>query len=139
LSGERIAWTLIRPRGRRNPLRRSTVSLASAAGALQRLFVFHFVCVSWVLFRSRTLTEAISMFVGAKTWVWRPEYAVAFGFLATVVAAILAIDLLNEIRGEEYPFAGASLSARVAAGVAGVSVLAIFGANELNAFIYFQF
>ncbi len=49
------------------------------------------------------------------------------------------MDVINETRGEEYVFETAVETRRVAVGVALMAVVAVFAANQLNAFIYFRF
>ena len=136
---ERMAWTLAGPRGRKNPLRRSTLPIGSFVGWILRILLFQFVCLSWILFRSQSLGRAWMMLKGAGNLSWSPGLGTGFRFLALVASPLLFLDLINEARGEEYPFERSSLRRRLAFGVALVAVVTFFSANQLNAFIYFQF
>jgi alginate O-acetyltransferase complex protein AlgI len=137
LGVERIAWSLSGTR--RNPLRATRWPLLSPSGVGLRLLVFHFVCVSWVLFRATSLDQAFGLFAGMGRWTWQPAYGPAAIFLALFASSLLAIDLVNERRGEEYLFEKASVPLRVAVGIVFVALIAAFSGNEANAFVYFQF
>ena len=117
----------------------ATASLASARAWLSRIVVFHLVCLAWVFFRARGLREAIAFLQGLGSLAWLPEYGIAFRFLALFTLPLFLIDLVNESRGEEYLLENAPEMRRVALGVAMMAVVALLAANQLNAFIYFQF
>ena len=61
--------------------------------------------------------------------------------IGELIAALplFVMDLVNESRGEEYVFERAADTRRVAVGLAMMAVVAVFAANQLNAFIYFRF
>jgi D-alanyl-lipoteichoic acid acyltransferase DltB (MBOAT superfamily) len=105
----------------------------------KRILIFHFVCLSWIFFRAASLGAAWQMLKGLKVWTWRPEFPAAFMFLALFSVPLLLVDFYLESSGDEYCFASATLQPRVAFGLACALVIALFGANEANAFIYFQF
>jgi hypothetical protein len=73
------------------------------------------------------------------TFVWVPEYGMALRFLALFSLPLFVMDLFNESRGEEYLLEGTLEPVRVAVGVAMMAVVTLLAANQLNAFIYFQF
>lgn len=79
------------------------------------------------------------MLKGLKVWMWRPESPAAFMFLALFSVSLLLVDFHLESTGDEYCFASATLHLLVAFGPACALVIDLFGANEDNAFIYFQF
>src|SRR6202035_2157890 len=81
-----------------------------------RILIFHFVCLSW-----------------------RPELPAAFLFLAMFSIPLLLVDLYLEWTGDEYCFASRGMQPRVAFGLACALIMALLGANQANAFIYFQF
>ena len=70
---------------------------------------------------------------------WAPGYTIALRFLALFAIPLFVMDVINETRGEEYVFETAVETRRVAVGVALMAVVAVFAANQLNAFIYFRF
>jgi D-alanyl-lipoteichoic acid acyltransferase DltB (MBOAT superfamily) len=106
---------------------------------LRRIFIFHVVCLAWIFFRAQSLSAAWAMLKGFGTWSWRPEFPSAFFFLALFSLPLLLLDLYLESSGEEYFFASASVRPRVAFGLACALIIAFWGANQANAFIYFQF
>ena len=136
---ERIGWTVVGPKSRKNPLRRMEFPLHSLVSWGLRVLLFNFVCLTWVFFRAQSIGDAWTMLSGARHFVWRPEFAIALRLMAFAVIPMFLLDLCNEARNEEYPFAGASLHIRLAAGITMVIITTLFSANSLNAFIYFQF
>ncbi len=106
---------------------------------VKRIFVFHFACLTWIFFRAASLPAAWAMLKGLGSWSWRPEFPAAFLFLAIFSIPLLLIDLLLERSGDEYCFGSSVVTPRVAFGLACALVIAFFGANQANAFIYFQF
>jgi alginate O-acetyltransferase complex protein AlgI len=106
---------------------------------LKQIFIFHLVCVSWVFFRAQSLGSAWQMLKGLASWSWRPEFPAAFLFLAVFSIPLLLLDIYLESTGAEYCFAFAPVRWRVAFGLACAVVIALMGANQANAFIYFQF
>ena len=73
------------------------------------------------------------------TGAWRPEYAIAAKFLAVFTLPLFALDLILELRQEEYVFATTTRPFRLAAATAFATAVTLFAANEASAFIYFQF
>jgi alginate O-acetyltransferase complex protein AlgI len=106
---------------------------------LRRLFVFHVVCLTWIFFRAQSLKAAWAMLRGFTVWNWRPEFPAAFLFLALFSVPLMLLDLYLESSGDEYCFASTAVRPRVAFGLACALVIAFLGANQANAFIYFQF
>jgi D-alanyl-lipoteichoic acid acyltransferase DltB (MBOAT superfamily) len=113
--------------------------LWSARAWVERIVVFHLVCLAWVFFRAASFHDAMLFLGGLTTIVWRPEFAAAFQFLAVFTLPLFAIDLFNEMRQEEYLLERDVLPRRVALGFAFTAGVVLFAANQLNAFIYFQF
>jgi len=101
--------------------------------------LFHLVCLAWIFFRAESLHAAFGMLSGLRTLTWAPEYTVALRFLALFTIPLFVMDLVNEARGEEYVFETAVETRRVAVGVAMMALVAVFAANQANAFIYFRF
>ncbi len=115
----------------------------SPAGGLARTFrrvsIFHLVCFAWIFFRAQSFTAALSMLAGAATWSWRPEFTTATILVAAFASLLFLLDHLLEARNEEYLFEKQSEWTRVAAAVGVCVILLLFTANQVNAFIYFQF
>lgn len=105
----------------------------------RRIVIFHIVCLAWVFFRADSVTAAFERLGGAASWKWRPEHAVALEFLVFFSLPLFVLDLIQEASGDEYLLQSRSFSLRVATGLALVVVVMLFGANQSNAFIYFQF
>jgi alginate O-acetyltransferase complex protein AlgI len=106
---------------------------------IKRIFVFHLVCLAWIFFRAQSLGAALTMLKGLGHWTWRPEFPAAFVFLAIFSIPLLLIDIYVESTGEEYCFESSKVAPRLAFGLACALVIAFLGANQANAFIYFQF
>ncbi len=105
----------------------------------RRIFILHLVCLGWIFFRAQSLGSAWAMLKGLTKWGWRPELPSAFLFLAMFSAPLMLLDLWLESSGDEYCFASRTVLSRVAFGLAFAVLVAILGANQANAFIYFQF
>ena len=106
---------------------------------LKRLAVFHFVCLAWVFFRAANVQSAVEFLAGISVWHWRPQFAGALILLAMFSLPLLAIDLLNERRQEEYPFEKAEHVWQVPSVAAVFAAIALVAGSGANAFIYFQF
>ncbi len=106
---------------------------------MRRIFIFHIVCLAWIFFRAQSLGAAWAMLKGFTAWSWRPEFPAAFMFLALFSLPLMLLDLYLESSGDEYFFASRAVRPRVAFGLACALVIAFLGANQANAFIYFQF
>ena len=89
------------PPGRKNPLRRTAMPLWSLSGWGLRLFVFHSVCFSWILFRATLFRTGGALLHGLQIFKWLPGYGTALAFLAAVAAPLFVLDIVNEARGEE--------------------------------------
>ena len=79
------------------------------------------------------------MLKGIFVWSWRPEFPAAFLFLALFSIPLLVLDIFIESSDDEYLLASASVERRVAFGLVCTLIIAFLGANQANAFIYFQF
>ena len=93
----------------------------------------------WIFFRAQSLRLTWEMLKGFTAWSWRPEFPAAFLFLAMFSLPLLLLDLYLESSGDEYLFESWAVRPRVAFGLACALVIALLGANQANAFIYFQF
>jgi len=72
-------------------------------------------------------------------WQWKSVYGLALLFLLAHVIVLLFIDLHLEHSGGEYLLEKRPLIARVTCGLLLCVFITLFGANQTNAFIYFQF
>ncbi len=106
---------------------------------LSRIVIFHLVCLAWIFFRAESVGGAFQMLRGLGTLAWAPEYGIALRFLVVFTLPLFLVDLINEARDEEYVFETAVNVRRVATGLAMMMLVAVFAANQLNAFIYFRF
>lgn len=117
----------------------SSNSLTSPTVWLQRIFVFHVVCITWIFFRAQSVSEALHFLSGLTQWQWRAEYGTVLKLLAAFSLPLFALDLLLEIRNEEYVFESTPQMYRFATAVVLCVAVTFFAANQLSAFIYFQF
>jgi D-alanyl-lipoteichoic acid acyltransferase DltB (MBOAT superfamily) len=106
---------------------------------LIRIATFHLVCFTWVFFRAPSIREAFRFLGGAVHLHWVTEYGTAFTFLAVFTLPLFALDLLNEMRDEEYVFERSYPSLRVAVAMSLLVGTLLFAGSSANAFIYFQF
>ncbi len=107
---------------------------------LQRIVIFHLVCLGWVFFRAESVEHAWHFLYSGITRVqWIPEYATASIFLVMFTLPLFIIDLINERRGEEYLFERAHPYGRAVIGVTFLLATLLFAGSKSNAFIYFQF
>ena len=97
------------------------------------------VGLSWLLFRARDLTQALTMLTDLRSFEWRPGFGAIMAYLAVIASVTLAIDLCLELRQEEYPFEKARTELAIGTATALAVVMVLFGPMESNAFIYFQF
>jgi D-alanyl-lipoteichoic acid acyltransferase DltB (MBOAT superfamily) len=114
-------------------------SLFSPTAWIQRILVFHIVCLTWIFFRAQSVGDAFRFLRGAGNWVWRPEYAIAAKFIAVFTIPLFIVDLILEARREEYVFAKLPEYYQVATAALLVVIVTFFAANQVSAFIYFQF
>jgi hypothetical protein len=106
---------------------------------LQRMVIFSLVGLSWIFFRADSVADAFTFLAGIAQWQWRPEYGVAFRFLAFFSLVIFLFDLRVEHHREEYIFQSNVIGGRITVGIALALLTFLFGANQSSAFIYFQF
>ena len=106
---------------------------------LQRIAIFHIVCLSWVFFRATSLEAAFTFLGGLGHWRWQPEYASALVLLFLPTSALMVIDLLEERRGEEVLTENGTPSSRAAFAAIVLVLTLLFSASQTSAFIYFQF
>ena len=106
---------------------------------IRRVIIFHFVCFAWIFFRSPSFDTAWGFLAGLGDWQWKSVYGLALLFLLAHVIVLLFIDLHLEHSGGEYLLEKRPLIARVTCGLLLCVFITLFGANQTNAFIYFQF
>ncbi len=107
---------------------------------LQRIAIFHVVCIGWIFFRAESVSYAWHFLsLGLTRVQWIPEYATATMFLIMFTLPMFLIDQLNERRGEEYLFERIHPYGRVGIGSILMVATLFFAGSKSNAFIYFQF
>jgi len=106
---------------------------------VRRIFIFHVVCFSWIFFRGESLGAAWAFIRGLANWNWQPSYLAAAKFLIAFSLPLFMLDLYLEATGDEYLFESRPHFQRVAVALTCVLAIVLFGANQANAFIYFQF
>ncbi|MBV9083316.1 MAG: MBOAT family protein [Acidobacteriaceae bacterium] len=106
---------------------------------LKRIFIFHVVCAAWIFFRAQSLHAAVAFFQGLRVLEWRPAFITGYKFLILFSLPLFLLDLALERRNEEFLFEKTAFSWQWAYASALVLIVALFSANEANAFIYFQF
>lgn len=119
--------------------RSNSSGLFSPSAWVGRILLFHLVCFTWVFFRAPSLSGAVHYLSGLTSLAWKPEYATALKFLVVFTVPLLLLDLLLEARNEEYPLERLSAPVRLAFASSLMAAVALFAANTINAFIYFQF
>lgn len=105
----------------------------------QRILTFNVLCLSLAFFRATSLSAAVHFLGGLSNFAWRREYLSAFLMLCLFSIPLFLVDLLQEARNQEYPFASAPYALRAALAACTLIVLALFSGSNLNAFVYFQF
>jgi hypothetical protein len=105
----------------------------------RRILIFHLVCLTWIFFRADSISAALTFVRGVGVWHWEPSYTAAAKFLAIFSLPLFLLDLYLEATGDEYVWESRPHFQRVAVALTAVLAIAFFGANQANAFIYFQF
>lgn len=136
LSIERFGRSLIGMSGKHAP---AAPGLLSLRGWIERIFFFHLICLTWVFFRAQSIGGACRYLAGLRRWNWCSDYLAAFTFLAAFTIPLFLLDLRLEAKNEEYAFEHSRRSFSFAFACALVAVITFFAANEISAFIYFQF
>jgi alginate O-acetyltransferase complex protein AlgI len=97
------------------------------------------VGVSWLLFRARSLTQAVTMLSDLGTFEWRTSFPPMLTYLGLIGTAALLIDLRLERSQEEYLFEKMRPEVAIATAAVLSAVTVLLGPMDTNAFIYFQF
>ena len=109
---------------------------------LMRLLFFHLVCLGWIVFRADSLPQALSitlsLFGGGPpthaTWVVQ-----ALIRIAPWIAVVTVIQALQYRSDKVLVMMGWPLRVRVAVYLFFFYAIVIFGVNDAQSFIYFQF
>jgi len=106
---------------------------------LRRLWMFHLVCLGWLVFRADSLSQVESLLARA---VGDAQWGNAAGWLlpfAVLVGPLLVYEIAQHRSDSLEPLSRCSVTARVAASVAVIIVIALLGESVSAPFIYFQF
>ncbi len=106
---------------------------------MRRIVIFHIVCLAWIFFRAQSVTDALTFIGGLRVPAWSPEFITAFKLLAIFTLPLFLLDLLLEARNEDFLFQKTTPPMQWAYASALVLIVALFSANQISAFIYFQF
>jgi alginate O-acetyltransferase complex protein AlgI len=106
---------------------------------VRRVIVFHLVCFGWLFFRATSVRGAFDMLGNLGRLSWHPEYAVAAILVSACGIVAMALDLLNEGRGEEYVCERLPMYVRVATAWVLLVGVTFFSGSQKSAFLYFQF
>lgn len=104
-----------------------------------RFITLAVVGLSWVFFRAKSVGNALFLLGGLGRFEWQPGYLSAFAFLLAVSSLLILVDYSLERTGAEYPLQGHNLPITVGAAAILAFAVAVLGATDTNAFIYFQF
>ena len=96
------------------------------------------VGIAWIFFRADHVTDAFAMIRDLGVWRWDPRFSAALVYMAVLGGIAMVLDVMLERSGDEYVLQHRRVLAPALA-VGAVFLIALFGANEANAFIYFQF
>jgi hypothetical protein len=103
---------------------------------VKQVIVFAFVCLAWIFFRARTMTDAWTILSGIFTKPWGdPKFPILMGVL--LVAVWLYEELFS--RGPAHAAILELEPGRVALALAMVLWLAVVAVPSTKAFIYFDF
>ena len=105
----------------------------------RRILIFHVVCLTWIFFRGESISAAFAFIAGLGRWQWDTSYLAAAKFLIMFSLPLFLLDLYLEATGDEYVFQSRPHFQRVAVALTAMLAIVFFGANQANAFIYFQF
>ena len=111
----------------------------SVTAWINRIIIFHIVCLAWIFFRALTTRDAFQMLGSLDNVAWTADQATAFGFVAIVALMLFVVDLIGEYRSEEYFLQKSSYSVRTVAAFVLIVLVTFFAGANANAFIYFQF
>jgi alginate O-acetyltransferase complex protein AlgI len=93
LSVERFGRRVLGFSEQGQPTNAERMTLSSASGWLSRIAVFHFVCFTWVFFRTPSIGDAFRFLEGAIHLRWIAEYGTAFVFLTLFTLPMFVLDL----------------------------------------------
>ncbi len=106
---------------------------------VNRIIIFHLVCLAWIFFRAESVTAAWTFLGGLSHWSLDARVVTAAKYLICIVIPMAAIDLYMERSREEYPTERSGTVAKLGYAAALTLGLLLFSASQPSAFIYFQF
>ncbi|MCY2925154.1 MAG: hypothetical protein NT031_06890 [Planctomycetota bacterium] len=107
---------------------------------LQRVLMFHLVCLGSLLFRADTFTQAAQMGVKIFTDLHATRVSTfGLGMIAFFALPLLALEALQERRGDIHWLPRTNWLLRAGAYAYAVYMMILFLPTTTNEFIYFQF
>lgn len=136
-----IAYRILEPWTTRIPEPQNPI-LAGGWKILRIVFFFHLICVSWIFFRSRSISQAVEMLSSLLAlpgfWNW-PVFAASFARLLPYVWLFGLVQIFCYVRKKLTAVLELPTAARAAFYVLIFYSLVIYGAASGKEFIYFQF
>jgi D-alanyl-lipoteichoic acid acyltransferase DltB (MBOAT superfamily) len=109
-------------------------------GGIRVLIMFHFICISWLLFRADSLTQASSMFMAMLTdWRMTPVARTIFGSVLFYAAPMMLFEWWVNRRKNILELTNVHWAFRAAAYSYAILMLICFPPPVAHEFIYFQF
>ena len=105
---------------------------------LGRFWTLGVVGLAWIFFRAAHVSDAFAMLGDLTRWEWQPRYLTALIYIGVLSTWLMAIDAVLEQGEEEFIFQKKPRFAPVFA-FSLMLLIALYGATDSNAFIYFQF
>jgi alginate O-acetyltransferase complex protein AlgI len=96
------------------------------------------VGIAWIFFRANHVSDAFAMIRDLGSWNWDPRFSAALTYMAVLGGIAMTVDVMMERSDDEYLLQNKRHLAPVLA-MGAVVLIALFGATDANAFIYFQF
>jgi D-alanyl-lipoteichoic acid acyltransferase DltB (MBOAT superfamily) len=120
------------------PAEKSATNAASSpmGDALQRLVLFHLVCIGWVFFRATTFTDIVQFFAALAS---SPAVSVGDCLRLGVVAPLIAVEAFQWWRRDEFAILTLPWPVRGLFYVLLYVALLTYGRWVGDSFIYFQF
>jgi D-alanyl-lipoteichoic acid acyltransferase DltB (MBOAT superfamily) len=113
----------------------------SAAGRwLQRLVMFHLICIGWLFFRAESVNQVLYFFQQLMThWTWNQELAQIGWQIVLLCGPLMAVQAVEESTGDLNIIPHLTLIPRTLAYLVVLIMIMTLGSFGSHEFIYFQF